>query len=299
MKTEDHAHSLSWILGTTVPALFFLTAVAYLPILYAVSISFFKKTAFSAAFSWSGLQNYLAIFEDGDFWGALGRSVVFTVGSVGVQLVWGVGAALLLNRTFRGQTAVRSLFILPYLLPTIVVALVFQWLLNQEYGVVNQILLQTGILKNPINFIGGLNTAMYSVIGTASWQYGSFVALMVLARLQAIPPRLYEAARVCGAGNLRCFWDVTLPNLKTTIVLLALLRGIWMFNKFDIIYLLTRGGPLRATETLPVYAYRIAFEEFNFGIAAAACTVMFLVLVAASVVYFRLFDPTKEVEVGR
>ncbi len=121
----------------------------------------------------------------------------------------------------------------------------------------------------------------------------------MLARLQAIPPRLYEAARVCGAGNLRCFWDVTLPNLKTTIVLLALLRGIWMFNKFDIIYLLTRGGPLRATETLPVYAYRIAFEEFNFGIAAAACTVMFLVLVAASVVYFRLFDPTKEVEVGR
>ena len=286
-------------MGTTVPALLFLTVVAYLPILYAIGISFFKKTAFSPTMSWAGIRNYSFILGEAEFWAALGRSIVFTVGSVLVQLIWGGGVALLLNRTFRGMTAIRSLFILPYLLPTIVVALVFQWLLNQEYGVINQILLQAGMVKTPINFVGGLDTAMYSVIGTASWQYGSFVALMVLARLQAIPQRLYEAARVCGAGTLRCFWDVTLPNLKTTIVLLALLRGIWMFNKFDIIWLITRGGPLKATETLPLYAYRLAFEEFDFGIAASACTVMFLVLVVGSIVYFKLFDPTKEVEVGR
>ena len=298
MDKKDSQYWL-WVVGTTVPALLFLTVVAYLPILYAVGISFYKKTAFSPTMTWAGLKNYAFILQEAEFWSALGRSVFFTVGSVLVQLVWGVGVALLLNRTFRGMTAIRSLFILPYLLPTIVVALVFQWLLNQEYGVINQILLQAGIVKAPINFVGGLNTAMYSVIGTASWQYGSFVALMVLARLQAIPPRLYEAARVCGAGTLRCFWDVTLPNLKTTIVLLALLRGIWMFNKFDVIWLITRGGPLKATETLPLYAYRLAFEEFDFGIAAAACTVMFLVLVAGSVVYFKLFDPTREVEVGR
>jgi len=298
MDKRDSQYWL-WVVGTTVPALLFLTIVAYLPILYAVGISFFKKTAFSPAMTWAGLKNYAFILEEADFWAALVRSIVFTVGSVLVQLIWGVGVALLLNRTFRGMTAIRTLFILPYLLPTIVVALVFQWLLNQEYGVINQILLQTGAVRTPINFVGGLNTAMYSVIGTASWQYGSFVALMVLARLQSIPPRLYEAARVSGAGTMRCFWDVTLPNLKTTIVLLALLRGIWMFNKFDIIWLITRGGPLKATETLPLYAYRLAFEEFDFGLAASACTVMFLVLVVGSIVYFKLFDPTKEVEVGR
>ncbi len=296
---KDHTSNRLWILGTVVPALLFLTLVAYLPISYAIALGFYKKTAFSPKIAWLGLKNYLWLLQEKDLWLALGRSAVFTVGSVLVQVVWGLGTALLLNRAFRGQTLVRSLFILPYLLPTIVVALVFQWLLNQEYGVINQILLQTGIVLRPINFFGGLKTAMYSIIGTASWQYGSFVALMVLARLQAIPPKLYEAARVCGAGTLRCFWDVTLPNLKTTLLLLALLRGIWMFNKFDIIYLLTRGGPLKATETLPIYAYRLAFEDFDFGTAAAVCTFMFLVLVFGSVVYFKFFDPTKEVEVGR
>jgi multiple sugar transport system permease protein len=295
---EDRSNRL-WILGTIVPALLFLTLIAYLPITYAIAVSFFKKTAFSPKMSWLGLKNYLWLLGETNLWTALGRSATFTIGSVLVQLVWGLGTALLLNRTFRGQTLVRSLFILPYLLPTIVVALVFQWLLNQEYGVVNQILLQTGMVSKPVNFFGGLQTAMYSVIGTASWQYGSFVALMVLARLQAIPPKLYEAARVCGAGAFRCFWDVTLPNLKSTLLLLALLRGIWMFNKFDIIYLVTRGGPLKVTETLPIYAYRLAFEEFDFGTAAAVCTFMFLSLVIGSIAYFRLFDPTKEVEVGR
>ncbi len=296
---KDHNANRLWILGTVVPALLFLTLVAYLPISYAIALGFFKKTAFSPKITWLGLKNYLWLLEERDLWSSLGRSAVFTVGSVLVQVAWGLGTALLLNRAFRGQTLVRSLFILPYLLPTIVVALVFQWLLNQEYGVVNQILLQTGIVSRPINFFGGLRTAMYSIIGTASWQYGSFVALMVLARLQAIPPKLYEAAQVCGAGTLRCFWDVTLPNLKTTLLLVALLRGIWMFNKFDIIYLLTRGGPLKATETLPIYAYRLAFEDFDFGTAAAVCTFMFLVLVIGSIAYFKLFDPTKEVEVGR
>ena len=296
---RDETTNRLWIVGTIVPALLFLTLVAYLPITYAIALSFFKKTAFSPKMSWLGLKNYVWLLRETDLWAALGRSAAFTIGSVVVQLAWGLGSALLLNRAFRGQTLVRSLFILPYLLPTIVVALIFQWLLNQEYGVINQILLQTGIVTRPINFLGGLKTAMYSVVGIASWQYGSFVALMVLARLQAIPPKLYEAARVCGAGAFRCFRDVTLPNLKTTLLLLALLRGIWMFNKFDIIYLVTRGGPLKATETLPIYAYRLAFEEFDFGMAAGVCTFMFLVLVIGSIVYFKLFDPTKEVEVGR
>jgi multiple sugar transport system permease protein len=277
----------------------FLAVVAYLPIGYAIALSFVKKTAFSPMATFSGLRNYRLIFEEPDLWGALWRSVVFTVGAVVLQLALGLAAALLLNRAFRGQTVVRTVFVLPYLLPTIVVALVFQWLLNQEYGVVNQVLLESRLLARPINFLGGLDTAMWSVIATSGWQYGSFATLLILARLQAIPPKLYEAARVSGAGPMRCFWDVTLPNLRTTLVLVALLRGIWMFNKFDTIWLMTRGGPLKATETLPIYAYRLAFEDFDFGMAAAACTVMFVVLVVGAVLYFKLFDPSREVEVGR
>lgn len=288
-----------WVAGTTAPALLFLLAIAYLPIGYAVALSFFRKTAFSPTMTWTGLENYVFVGGEPELWASLWRSVVFTVGAVALQLGLGLAAALLLNRAFRGRTFVRSLFVLPYLLPTIVVALVFQWLLNQEYGIVNQLLMDARLLARPINFLGGLDSAMWSLVAASGWQYGSFAVLLILARLQAINPRLYEAARVCGAGPWRCFLDVTLPNLRSTLVVVALLRGIWMFNKFDLIWLLTRGGPLRATETLPVYAYRLAFEEFDFGAAAAACTFMFLVLVLGALVYFRLFDPTREVEVGR
>ena len=294
-RTEQRA----WVLGTTAPALIFLLVIAYLPITYAIMLSFFKKTAFNPTMKWIGLANYRYILEEPELWNAFWRSVVFTLGAVALQLAWGLVAALLLNRAFRGLNVVRSLFVLPYLLPSIVVALVFQWLLSQEYGVVNQVLMQTGVIARPINFFGGLGTAMWAVIGMAGWQYGSFATLLILARLQAINPKLYEAAAVSGAGTFRAFWDVTLPNLRTTLIVIALLRGIWMFNKFDSIWLVTHGGPLKATETLPLYAYRLAFEEFDFGLAAAACTVMFVVLLVGAVIYFKLFDPTKEIEVGR
>ncbi len=299
IEIQDKTEKRRWIAGTVVPALLLLVVVAYLPIIYAISLSFFNKTAFSPTMSWIGLKNFVWLLAQPDLWASLWRSVVFTVGSVALQLAAGLAMALLLNRPFLGQTAARSLVVLPYLLPTVVVSLVFKWLLNQDYGVVNQVLLQSGLVKMPINFFGGLTSAMYSIIATTSWQYTSFVALMILARLQAINPKLYEAARVCGAGPVRCFLDVTLPNLKTTLFLLALLRGIWMFNKFDLIYIITGGGPLQATETLPIYAYRLAFEDFNFGVAAAACTIMFFVLALGSAIYFKFFDPSKEVEVGR
>jgi len=288
-----------WVLGTTGPALVFLVVVAYLPIAYAVALSFFKKTAFNPAMKWAGVNNYRFILEEPELWNAFGRSVLFTVGSVALQLALGLVAALLLNRAFRGLNLVRSLFVLPYLLPSIVVALVFQWLLSPEYGVVNQVLMQTGVVARPINFFGGLGTAMWAVIGMAGWQYGSFATLLILARLQAINPKLYEAAAVSGAGPLRSFWDVTLPALRTTLLVIALLRGIWTFNKFDSIWLVTHGGPLKHTETLPLYAYRLAFEEFDFGLAAAVCSVMFVVLLVGAIVYFKLFDPTREIEVGR
>ncbi len=299
IETKDRWEKFRWVFGSIAPALVLLLAVAYLPIIYAITLGFFHKTAFNPSLNWAGLYNFVWVLGDGDLWASLGRSVVFTVGSVTLQIAWGLFFALLLNRAFRGVGIFRSLVILPYLLPTIVVGLVFKWILNPEYGIVNQVLMDIGLIRLPINFFGGLTSAMYSVIGATVWQYGSFAALMIMARLQAINPKLYEAAKVSGAGPIRCFWDVTLPNLRTTLLLIALLRGIWMFNKFDIIWIITSGGPLQTTETLPIYAYRLAFEDFNFGKAAAVCTVMFLVLAVGSIVYFKAFDPSREVEVGR
>jgi len=149
-QTERRA----WIFGTTAPALVFLLVIAYLPIAYAVALSFFKKTAFNPAMKWVGLANYRYILEEPELWNAFWRSIVFTLGAVALQLVWGLVSALLLNRAFRGLNFVRSLFVLPYLLPSIVVALIFQWLLSQEYGVVNQALMQTGVIARLRETIG-------------------------------------------------------------------------------------------------------------------------------------------------
>ena len=288
-----------WVASAIGPALILLLVTAYLPIIYALTLSFFERSAFNPEVQWAGLDNFRWLLGQRDLWASLWRSVVFTVGAVGFQLCFGLFFGLLLNEVVRGRALMQSLVILPYLLPTIVIGLVFRWILNPEFGVVNQILLSLGIVARPINFFGGLDTAMPSVIMATGWQYGSFAVLMILARLQAINPRLYEAARTCGAGSWRCFWDVTLPNLRTTLLLIALLRGIWMFNKFDLIWIITQGGPLDATKTLPIYVYKIAFRDFDFGRAAAACFVMFVVLLLASGIYFKFFNPAKEVEVGR
>lgn len=291
--------SASWIGAAITPALLLLLLTAYLPILFAITLSFYYRTAFNPEMIWAGLANFEWLIAQPDLWAALWRSLVFTIGAVGFQLAFGLFFGLLLNEAIRGRAVMRSLVILPYLLPTIVIGLVFRWIMNPEFGVVNQILLDIGLVARPINFFGGLDYAMPSIIVTTGWQYGSFAALLILARLQSINPRLYEAARSCGAGSWRCFWDVTLPNLRSTLLLIALLRGIWMFNKFDLIWIITEGGPLKATETLPIYVFRIAFRDFDFGRAAAACLLMFLILLVVSFVYFRYFTPTKEVEVGR
>lgn len=297
--TGNRLSAGAWIGAAVGPALVLLILTAYLPIVFAITLGFYWRTAFNPEMVFAGLDNFRWLIGQEELWGALGRSLVFTLGSVGFQLVVGLGFALLLNEAIRGRAVMRALVILPYLLPTIVIGLVFRWIMNPQYGVVNQILLDIGLVAEPINFFGGLDWAMFSVIVATGWQYSSFAALLILARLQAINPRLYEAARVSGAGPWRCFLDVTLPQLRTTLLLIALLRGIWMFNKFDLIWIITQGGPLEATETLPIYVYRIAFQDFDFGRAAAACLVMFLILLVVSVVYFRFFNPTKEVEVGR
>lgn len=298
IKSID-GNNRGWIAVAIGPAATILLATAYLPIIFALTLGFFYRTAFNPDMTWAGFANFEWLLRQADLWSAFGRSTIFTIGTVSFQILFGLFFGLLLNKAIRGRALMRSLVILPYLLPTIVIGLVFRWIMNPEFGVVNQILMDLSIISSPINFFGGLDYAMPSIILATSWQYGSFAALMILARLQSINPRLYEAAQTCGAGIWRCFWDVTLPNLRSTILLIALLRGIWMFNKFDLIWIITEGGPLQTTETLPIYVYKIAFRDFDFGRAAAACLLIFVVLLLASFFYFRFCSPTEEIEVSQ
>ena len=176
-----------------------------------------------------------------------------------------------------------------------VVIFIWKFILDPNVGVLNQWLVQAGLVEDPIAFFSTIKWAMPAVVITSVWKFGSFAFFILLARLQAIDPNLYERARVEGASTWQAFRDITLPHLRGAILIILLVRGIWMFNKFDIIYLSTRGGPLKATTTLPIRVYEIAFEAVDFGGATALAGIMFFLLAGVAVVYFYVFEPEKEV----
>ena len=282
---------------TILPATLLFLFVNVVPIGWAVAGSFFDIPAYSPEWTWTGLSNYSSVLEKSEFWSSLQRSVVFAVGSVALQLVFGMAVALLLNRSFRGSTLVRAIMMLPYLIPTAVLGFIALWMGNSQFGIINQILVNLGLITERFPWFGNSETAMAAAILTSSWKFTMFVTIMVLARLQSIPDGLYEAAEVMGSTTYERFRDITLPNLKGVIFIVVLLRGVWMFNKFDIIYVLTNGGPRRVTTTVPIHAYKVAFNQLTLGRAAAISTLLFIMLIGAAFLYFYVLEPEQEVRV--
>jgi multiple sugar transport system permease protein len=276
-------------------ALFLLINVT--PIVWAVVAGFYEIPALSPEWTWVGLANYREILANPQFYESIWLSVVFAGGSVALQLVLGIYIALLLNRSFRGSNVARAIVMLPYLVPTAILGYIALWMGNSQFGIVNQLLKNVGLIETFVPWYGSVDWAMIAIIVTNSWKFSIFVTIMVLARLQGIPDGLYEAATVSGATPYQRFRDITLPNLKGVIFIVLLLRGVWMFNKFDIIYVLTNGGPLGATRTIPIFAYQIAFEQYSLGRAAAVSTLLFGLLIVTAMIYFYVFEPSKEVRV--
>jgi len=203
--------------------------------------------------------------------------------------VFGVAAALVLHRTFRGRTAVRALVLFPYMIPTIVAVIVWRWLLNETFGLVDHLLVAWRIVRQPIAWLS-VDHIMTSLIVMSVWQFAPFVTLSVLARLQTIPLELYEAARVDGASAWARFRHITLPQIRAVIFVVILLRGIWMFTKFDTVWLWGEGAGAGAEiRTLPIYAYMRTFTYYQAGFGAALSVVMFVLLMMATGLYFRLF----------
>jgi multiple sugar transport system permease protein len=257
------------------------------PVLNALWLSLHQGSSFIAEPTFVGLANYGRVLVDPEFWQAMGNGLFYALTSIGLQVVLGIAFALVLNQAFPAQRLVRGLATLPYLLPTVVVALTFQWLSDGSVGLITVLMRDLGF--GTIPWFEQPWTARMSVVLASVWLWTPFVTICVLAGLQNIPPSLYEAARVDGAGSVALFWHVTLPQLKPVLTVVILLRGIWMFNKFDIIWLLTKGGPLGATEHLPVLAYKRAFSLFDVGGGAAVATLSFLMLAVVISIYLRLF----------
>lgn len=281
------------LLATFIPFAAFFTVVWLIPIGYALWMSLLNDPTGAASFS--GLSNYVEILTSSDFPMFLWNSVVYAISTTVLSLLVGLGLALVVNQRIRGGSVLRTMMIFPYLLPTLVVIFIWKFILDPNVGVLNQWLVQAAIVEDPIAFFSTINWAMPAVVITSVWKFASFAFFILLARLQAIDPDLYERARVEGASTWQAFRDITLPHLRGAILIILLVRGIWMFNKFDIIYLSTRGGPLGATTTLPIRVYEIAFEAVDFGNATALAGIMFFLLAGVAVVYFYAFEPEKEV----
>jgi multiple sugar transport system permease protein len=257
------------------------------PAANALWLSLHQADSFISRPRFVGLANYSRVLAEPEFWQAARNGLVYAGASIILQVVLGIGFAMVLDLAFPFRRLVRGLVVLPYLLPTVVVAMTFQWMTDGSFGILTALAFELGL--GVIPWFDTPATAMASVVLASVWLWTPFVTVCVLAGLQTIPPELYEAARVDGAGPVGRFLHVTLPQLRPVLTVVVLLRAIWMFNKFDIIWLLTRGGPLGATQHLPVLAYARAFQLFDVGGGAAIAALSFLLLSVLVAIYFRLF----------
>lgn len=274
-------------LALIAPTVLIFCAVIVYPLFSAIYLSFYSVFTPTLEGEWVGLSNYSELLQSGRFWNAFGNTLIWTVGSLSLQIIFGIGIALVLHQNIWFRSLARSLILFPYFISTVVAVLVWKWLFNDLYGILNHLLMKVGIIEFPMDFLGTMPNAMISVILVGAWKYFPFVVIAVLARLQSIPEALYEAARIDGAGPIARFFDVTLPQLRDVLVVIIMLRAIWDFKEFDMIYLLTGGGPLNDTQTLPLLVYQEAFALNDMGMASAYAVVMMLIMLVFMIFYIR------------
>jgi ABC-type sugar transport system permease subunit len=278
---------LAWTL--VAPALAVTAAVALFPLGWTIWESLHQH---DLRMPWLGrpfvgLANYAEILGDGRFWGAMLHTVFFTAVSVALELGLGLFLALALNRAFRGRGLVRAAVLVPWSIPTVVAALLWRFLFDAQAGIANAILLGLGVLDEPVVWLVRAATAWVPVILADVWKTTPFVALLLLAGLQNIDPALHEAAAVDGAGAWRQLWHVTLPLLRPALAVALIFRTLDAFRVFDLIYVLTGGGPGTATEPIALYAFNALFSNLRFGYGAALSVIVFLVTFLLALLYLK------------
>lgn len=279
------------------PLILWLVITIALPLVYSVFLSFTDIGVVGTEGAFIGLDNYRRIVAEPEFRAAFVRSLVWAFGGGLVQIVLAFAAALTLNQAFRGQRFARTWIILSWIVPTIVIAIMWRWMLNATFGIVNYLITHLGLSAVPIDFLGTPQWAMPTLVLINAWRWFPFLALLILAGLQTIPEEYYQAAQIDGAGPVKRFSSITLPLLQPVLYVTGLIGTLWAFNIFDLIWLMTQGGPVDATETLPVLIYDRAFNGFALGEASTISVLLALFLLIYSVVFIR-FVPAGETEGG-
>jgi multiple sugar transport system permease protein len=266
------------------PALIVLFMLIAYPVFYTGWLSVTNDQG-----QFTGLQNFSAVLRPRVTAQALWNTLWWVLGSIFFQVLLGVAAAILLNQNFMGRALVRSIVLIPWLIPGIVAATTWAWMFHTEFGIINYMLTSTGALDEPVGWLTRSNTVMPAMIAINVWKLFPFVAIMVLAGLQSIPHELYEAARMDGAS----YWDevrhIMLPQIRPVITAVTLLLVIWALNAITIIYAITKGGPANRTVITPIQIFRLAFENVEFNQAAALSVMFFGVVMLIVLAYIKVF----------
>ncbi|MHB8843783.1 MAG: carbohydrate ABC transporter permease [Nitrospirota bacterium] len=275
MSTRDQGNRF------VLPAVIALSLVTVYPVLSALYLSMHRKIPIFDISEFAGLGNYRFLLSDDRFWNAFGNTAYFTVLSVLLELLLGLGIALLLNRNIRFKGVVTALVLVPWAVPTVVSARMWEWMYNTDFGILNH------LLGMKINWLGSPFWAMNAAVMMDVWKTTPFVVILLLAGLKMIPRELYLAARIDGAASWAVFRRITLPLLRPVILVVLTFRTMDAFRVFDAVYVLTGGGPANTTETLSIYAYKVLFQTLQFGYGSTLAIVVFLCVGAISLLYLR------------
>lgn len=263
------------------PAVIITVLIVFIPIIETSIMSLFNYVIRKPKdYKFVFLSNYIKALKDPVFWISLKNTAVWVTGTVSLQLILGFVTALLLNRDFWWRGIARSLILIPWVTPSVITALMWRWMYDGNSGVINDLLVRVGILKEYFPWLANNSTALGSVMVALMWQGFPFFSIMILAGLQAIPGSLYEAAEVDGATSFQKFTKITLPMLIPILFTSILLRIIWVANSMDVIYVMTGGGPGYSTYTLPLYSFIKAYKFMDFGYASTLAIFLTLFLVA-------------------
>ena len=279
MKRKVKFDYARWIF--VLPALVIVGALLIYPIFSSLYYSMTTKHLIRASYDFIGVDNYKAVLSDSNFYKAFFTSILWTVGSLFGQLFIGFTAALAINRVNMGKGVYRTLMIIPWAFPSIVIALSWKWILNGVSGFVPNLLVQLGICSELPQFLSDSGLVFLTLIFINVWFGAPMIMVNVLSALQTIPQEQYEAAQIDGASKVQQFWYITVPHIKIVV-------GLLVFNNFDIIYLLTGGGPANATTTMPIYAYNMGWNTKLLGRSSAVTMLLLAFLLMICVVYFTI-----------
>lgn len=284
--TREHRFKSVAYLFILPATLFFLLLIAY-PLVNVIWDSFQNKNLLNSSVKgFVGFENYIKVIQNEYFLSSLWNTVLYTILSVSGQYLLGIISALALTRKIKGRNLFRGMIVIPWVVPIVIAGLTWTWLLTPDYGVVSIWLSKIGITETPYYFLGEMDTALYSVILVNIWRSFPFYTITLIAGLQSVSQETHEAAAIDGAGTIKRFFKITLPQLKTVSLVLIGIHIIWTAVNFDFIWIMTQGGPLHSSETLPIMIYRFAMQDLNVGLASALASMMLAFMILGFIIYY-------------